>query len=215
MFHTEDNNGLQIKKWQHVGQCDFNFDQFTSRCMPQQLQTEACLITLCPAYFHSCCGICSWHWRPTNVKDWTHKKKQGSTANLSTQKQRKTSKEIREWERKKLPALYLAEILQQRVWNVVASPGKFREDSGAGPLQPQTPCGGQIQLLCPLSLLWILSFSASHGRTESLRLLSAAQTAQKKGEKVVWLLFLWMMSHPDFVSAVRLCLYVGVCVEDL
>lgn len=149
--------------------------------------------------------------------DWTHrkkKKKQESTTNLNTQKQ---SEEIREWgkKKKKLSALYLAEILQRRVWNVVASPGKFREDSGAGPLQPQTPCGRQIQLLCPLQLLWILSFSASHGQTESLQLLSAARTSTEKGEKVVWLLFPWMMSHPDFVSAVRLCLCVGVCVEDL
>lgn len=142
------------------------------------------------------------------------KKKQESTTNLNTQKQ---SEEIREWgkKKKKLSALYLAEILQRRVWNVVASPGKFREDSGAGPLQPQTPCGRQIQLLCPLQLLWILSFSASHGQTESLQLLSAARTSTEKGEKVVWLLFPWMMSHPDFVSAVRLCLCVGVCVEDL
>lgn len=43
---TEHRNVL-YKMWHHVGQSDFHFDHFLSPCVPQQLQTEACLIMLC------------------------------------------------------------------------------------------------------------------------------------------------------------------------
>lgn len=59
-------------------------------------------------------------------------------------------------------ALYLAEILQQQVWNVVERRGKFREDSGASPLDLKLPVEDRSSSRAPLELLWILSFSASH-----------------------------------------------------
>ncbi|KAK1897685.1 putative electron transport protein YkgF [Dissostichus eleginoides] len=68
--------------------------------------------------------------------------------------------------------------------------GKFREDSGVGALDFRLPAG-QLQLICPL-----------RAPLDPLRLPLADREAPTsltdKREKVVWLLFLQMMSHPDF-----------------
>lgn len=214
MFYTVDNNDLQIKKWQHVGQCDFNFDHLTSRRMPQQPQTEACLITLCPAYFHSCCGICSWHWRPTNVMDWTHRKKYKNKKALQISVPRNKGRQV-----KRLGNGGGGAICTVPGWNPAAEglecggksckvQGGFmcRTPSTSNSLWRTDPAA-----LPPPAPLDTLLLCQPRTDRESPTSLSSTDSTEK-GEKVVWLLFLWMMSHPDFVSAVRLCLYVGVCV---
>lgn len=55
---------------------------------------------------------------------------------------------------------FLAEILQQRVWNVVESLGKFREDSCARPLDFKLPVEDSSSGSAPV--LWIFSFPAGH-----------------------------------------------------
>lgn len=109
------------------------------------------------------------------------------------------SKRLHNGKKKTLSALYLAEILQQRVWNLGESRGKFREDSGATPLDFKLPvedrssCRGPP--LAPLDpLLHCRPLTDREARTS----LSSTHNTVKR-EKVVWLLFLWMMSHPDFV----------------
>lgn len=107
------------------------------------------------AYFRGCDGICLWNCRPTKVLKrlniFMRKYTSCSTQNQSKSLREIKNKRLHNGKKKTLSALYLAEILQQRVWNVGESRGKFREDSGATPLDFKTPCGGQIQLPRPPS----------------------------------------------------------------
>lgn len=136
----------------------------------------------------------------------------------SNQNQSKSLREIKNkrlhnGKKKTLSALYLAEILQQRVWNLGGSRGKFREDSGATPLDFKLPvedrssCRGPP--LAPLDpLLHCRPLTDREARTS----LSSTHNTVKR-EKVVWLLFLWMMSHPDFVYWALLPVPVCGCVH--
>lgn len=84
-------------------------------------------------------------------------------------------------------------------------------------LHPVGKCGRRTDPAA-VALLRLLSFAAGLEQPERLQLHPAAQThtAVKEQRNVVWLLFLWVMSHPDFVywtkSCARFCAGVCVCV---
>lgn len=122
--------------------------------------------------------------------------------------------EITEW--KKLSPLYLADILQRSIWNVVESCGKAREDSGTGPDDFKLPAPAALPPLAPLDPLPLCRPLTDREAPTSLS--SAAQHRQHTEERksclaslpvddiISWLCLL------GFATAVYVCLPECGCV---